>query len=97
MTSLSQQIRDFEDETLPDLVAQLGCNRSEALPNYLFVVGVGGNDVVFKYFLGRAFLRIDLRAFVTNLADALSKHLQVLQKYFQIQKLIIKKRKHATS
>ncbi|BFG41058.1 hypothetical protein CerSpe_273320 [Prunus speciosa] len=48
--NLSQQIRDFEEETLPELEAELGCKSSESLPSYLFVVGVGGNDYMFNYF-----------------------------------------------
>lgn len=81
VTSLSQQIRDFEEVTLPELEAQLGCASSESLPNYLFVVGVGGNDIVFNYFLRKTYLRVDILTFTANLTATLATHLQVHFKF----------------
>ncbi|POO00261.1 Lipase [Trema orientale] len=78
VTSLSQQIRDFEEVTLPELEAQLGCRSSDSLPNYLFVVGVGGNDIVFNYFLRNIYLRVDPLRFTANLTATLATHLQKL-------------------
>lgn len=97
MTSLSEQIRDFEHVTLPALESELGCSRTDLLPRYLFVVGVGGNDIVFNYFLKGAFPRVDLRTFVADLITTLSKHLQVnlmgnsFHKIFSLSKFFLNK------
>ncbi|CAN6543773.1 unnamed protein product [Malus baccata var. baccata] len=76
--SLSQQIRDFEEVTLPELEAQLACNSSQSLPRYLFVVGVGGNDYMFNYFLKRSYLQIDLQTFTATLIASLAQKLKKL-------------------
>ncbi|KAH0976435.1 hypothetical protein GBA52_026154 [Prunus armeniaca] len=75
--NLSQQIRDFEEETLPELEAELGCKSSESLPSYLFVVGVGGNDYMFNYFARRSYLQLGLEAFTRRLIASLAQKLQV--------------------
>ena len=77
VTSLKQQIRNFEELTLPDLEAQLGVNRSESLSNYLFVVGVGGNDISFNYFLHAIKLNVSLPAFTATMTTLLSAQLKV--------------------
>ncbi|CAB4319937.1 unnamed protein product [Prunus armeniaca] len=76
--NLSQQIRDFEEETLPELEAELGCKSSESLPSYLFVVGVGGNDYMFNYFARRSYLQLGLEAFTRRLIASLAQKLQKL-------------------
>ncbi|XP_024020368.1 GDSL esterase/lipase At1g29670 [Morus notabilis] len=78
VTSLSQQIRDFQEVTLPELEVQLGCNSSDSLPGYLFVVGVGGNDILFNYFLRQTYPRVDPQTFTANLTAILSQRLQKL-------------------
>ncbi|KAF7141656.1 hypothetical protein RHSIM_Rhsim06G0100300 [Rhododendron simsii] len=78
--SLSQQMRNFEEVTLPDLNAQLGCSSRESLPNYLFVVGSGGNDYSFNYFLRKSSssnYTTGLEAFTSNLITKLSGQLKV--------------------
>ncbi|KAL2538804.1 Triacylglycerol lipase [Forsythia ovata] len=48
--SLNAQIRNFEAVTLPDLEVQLRSKSRETLPQFLFVVGSGGNDYSLNYF-----------------------------------------------
>ncbi|KAA8546340.1 hypothetical protein F0562_002921 [Nyssa sinensis] len=74
--SLNQQIRNFEEVTLPDLEVQLGCSSRESLPHYLFVVGSGGNDYSFNYFISNT--NVSLEAFTANLTTKLSLHLKKL-------------------
>jgi hypothetical protein len=76
--SLNQQIRNFEEVTLPFLEAEMGFQRRELLPKYLFVVGSGGNDYSFNYFLRQSNANVsDLEAFTANLTRKLSGQLQV--------------------
>jgi hypothetical protein len=84
--SLSQQIRNFEKVTLPDLEAQLGYRSRVVLPNYLFVVGTGGNDYSFNYFLMKSNSNVSLQAFTTNLTSSLSEHLKVMFFFFFLLK-----------
>ncbi|KAF3447384.1 hypothetical protein FNV43_RR12570 [Rhamnella rubrinervis] len=72
--SLNEQIRNFEEVTLPDLEAQLGCKSAESLAHYLFVVGTGGNDYSFNYFLNPS--NLSLEAFTTNLTASLSQKIK---------------------
>ncbi|XP_059630868.1 GDSL esterase/lipase At1g29670-like [Cornus florida] len=76
--SLNQQIREFEEVTLPDLEKQLGCNSRESLPHYLFVVGSGGNDYSLNYFLTRSASNVSLEVFTANLTNNLSLQLKKL-------------------
>ncbi|KAE8709815.1 putative zinc finger protein [Hibiscus syriacus] len=78
--TLNQQIRNFEDITLPELKKQLGCKRgsSELIKNYMFVVGTGGNDYSFNYFLRRGDNNPTLQAFTANLTSSLSLQLKKL-------------------
>ncbi|GMI83217.1 hypothetical protein like AT1G29670 [Hibiscus trionum] len=78
--TLNQQIRNFEEITLPDLEQQLGCKgrSSEVLKNYMFVVGTGGNDYSFNYFLRRGNINVTLQAFTANLTNSLSLQLKKL-------------------
>ncbi|XP_062097287.1 GDSL esterase/lipase At1g29670-like [Humulus lupulus] len=78
VTSLSQQMRDFEEVTLPELENVLGCRSYDSLPNYLFVIGVGGNDIVFNYFLRRIYLTVDALTFTASLTATLANYLQKL-------------------
>ncbi|KAL6211378.1 hypothetical protein ACLB2K_016605 [Fragaria x ananassa] len=75
-TSLSQQVMDFEVVTLAELEAHLGCNSSQSLPNYLIVVGVGGNDYMLNYFLRKLYLLISIETFTANLIASLDQKLQ---------------------
>ncbi|XVF63244.1 hypothetical protein PTKIN_Ptkin09bG0072000 [Pterospermum kingtungense] len=76
--SLNQQIRNFEEVTLPELENQLGRKSREILANYLFVVGAGGNDYSFNYFLRRPDQHVSLHAFTANLTHSLSQQLKKL-------------------
>ncbi|KAF4377198.1 hypothetical protein G4B88_009190 [Cannabis sativa] len=78
VTSLRQQIKDFEEESLPELENVLGCTTNDSLPNYLFVVGVGGNDIVFNYFLRKTYLTMDPQTFTKNLTVVLAQYIQIL-------------------
>ncbi|XP_030526729.1 GDSL esterase/lipase At4g16230-like [Rhodamnia argentea] len=81
VTSLSQQIRNFEGVTLPDLEAQVGCPSGESLlGNHVFVVGTGSNDYTFNYFLSANRKHPLLRSFTANLISSLSLELQKLYK-----------------
>ncbi|KAF5467647.1 hypothetical protein F2P56_011879 [Juglans regia] len=76
--NLNQQIRNFEKVTLPELEAQVGCTSGVVLPNYLFIVGTGGNDYSFNYFLSKSNSNVSLQAFTANLTAALSQQLKKL-------------------
>ncbi|KAK2966997.1 hypothetical protein RJ640_003353 [Escallonia rubra] len=76
VTSLNQQIKNFEEVTLPILKAEQLRRGDELLPNYLFVVGSGGNDYTLNYFLGRS--NTSLEAFTQNLIMTLSRQLKKL-------------------
>ncbi|KAJ6764001.1 hypothetical protein OIU79_024527 [Salix purpurea] len=76
--SLNQQLRNFEEVTLPDLEAQMGFRRRELLPEFLFVVGTGGNDYSFNYFLRQSTANASLEVFTANLTKILSGRLQKL-------------------
>ncbi|KAL4651630.1 hypothetical protein ACB092_01G174200 [Castanea dentata] len=76
--SLNQQIRNFEKVTLPELEAQLGHRSRVVLPNYLFVVGTGGNDYTFNYFLMKSSINVSLEAFTANLTSSLSQQIKKL-------------------
>lgn len=75
--SLNQQIRNFENVTLPELEEQTKCKSKESLKNYLFVVGSGGNDYSLNYFLGLATKNITIQDFTANLTMTLSHQLKV--------------------
>lgn len=80
--SLRKQISYFEGTTLGELEAELGCGSQEFLSQFLFVVGTGGNDYSFNYFLKNPpNSQLDtvesLRAFTSNLTASFSLHLQV--------------------
>lgn len=74
---MNEQIRNLESVTVPDLENQLGCKSNEALSNYLFVVGTGGNDFSLNYFLKFPNNNATLTSFISDLITALSKQLQV--------------------
>lgn len=79
MTSLNQQIRNFEAVTLPELERQMGNNNSiEILSDFLFVVGSGGNDYSLNYFVGLSNSNVSLLAFTTTLTATLSAQLKVI-------------------
>ncbi|OMO97879.1 Lipase, GDSL [Corchorus capsularis] len=76
--TLNQQIKNFEEVTVPELEKETGNNgsREELLSNYLFVVGTGGNDYSFNYFLRNP--NVSLQAFTANLTNSLSLQLKKL-------------------
>ncbi|KAM7279226.1 hypothetical protein ACFE04_006360 [Oxalis oulophora] len=79
--SLSEQIRNFEEVTLPEFDDQVRSSSGESsiLENYLFVVGTGGNDYSFNYFMKKQQnISISLEAFTTNLTASLSAQLKKL-------------------
>ncbi|KAF5207802.1 GDSL esterase/lipase [Thalictrum thalictroides] len=73
--TLNQQIKNFEEITLPELKAQLG---NTTLSKYLFVVGSGGNDYLLNYFLPTNPRKISLPDFTANLTQSLSTQIQKL-------------------
>ncbi|KAK2980912.1 hypothetical protein RJ640_013414 [Escallonia rubra] len=77
VTSLNQQIKNFEEVTLPILKEEQLRRGDELLPNYLFVVGSGGNDYSLNYFLGKS-NSTSLEAFTQNLTTTLSRQLKKL-------------------
>ncbi|KAJ0086429.1 hypothetical protein Patl1_07880 [Pistacia atlantica] len=86
-TNLNAQIDNFETVTLPALEAQLGSKRSDFLPNYLFVVGTGGNDYLFNYFTPKFIFKnaTDLHpeVFAENLANLLYQKLHIIHLLMQ--------------
>ncbi|KAJ0024591.1 hypothetical protein Pint_07778 [Pistacia integerrima] len=80
-TNLNTQIDNFEMVTLPALEAQLGRKTSDFLPNYLFVVGTGGNDYLFNYFTPKFIFKnatdLNPEVFAENLANLLYQKLHV--------------------
>ena len=62
---------------MPELEKLAGRGREELLPNYLFVVGTGGNDYSFNHFLRRSNINVSLEAFTANLTNTLSLQLKV--------------------
>ncbi|XP_049380922.1 GDSL esterase/lipase At1g29670-like [Solanum stenotomum] len=75
---MNEQIRNLESVTIPELEKQLGCKSNEALSNYLFVVGTGGNDFSLNYFLKFPFNNSTLPGFISKLITGLSQQLQKL-------------------
>ncbi|GLT41440.1 hypothetical protein SLA2020_155060 [Shorea laevis] len=79
ITSLNQQIKNFEEVTLPQLEKEMSCKGIDLVANYLFVVGSGGNDYSFNYFLKRSNRSsASLQAFTSNLTLTLSQQLKKL-------------------
>ncbi|KAG8660742.1 hypothetical protein MANES_02G189200v8 [Manihot esculenta] len=76
--SLNQQMRNFEEVTLPELEIEMGMQTRKLLRKYLFVVGTGGNDYSFNYFLRPFNETVSLQVFTANLTDSLSKQLEKL-------------------
>ncbi|EEF29068.1 zinc finger protein, putative [Ricinus communis] len=78
--SLNQQIKNFEEVTLPELEGEVGKRSGELLKNYLFVVGTGGNDYSLNYFLNPSNANVSLELFTANLTNSLSGQLEKLYK-----------------
>ncbi|XP_073287628.1 GDSL esterase/lipase At1g29670-like [Primulina huaijiensis] len=76
--SLNQQIRNFEEYTLPELEIQLENKSKEILPQFLFLVGTGGNDYSLNYFMGLSNSNTSIEDFTANLITALAHHLMRL-------------------
>lgn len=60
---------------MPDLEAHVDCKSEELLARYLFVVGTGGNDYSFNYFLNPS--STSAEAFTANLTVSLSQKIKV--------------------
>ncbi|XP_031247110.1 GDSL esterase/lipase At4g16230-like [Pistacia vera] len=78
VVSLNEQIRNFDEVTLPELKTHVDCRSTDLLHNYLFVVGSGGNDYSFNYFLTQANANVSVEAFTDNLINSLSQQLKKL-------------------
>ncbi|XP_073134361.1 GDSL esterase/lipase At1g29670-like [Henckelia pumila] len=79
VTSLNQQIRNFEDYTLPELMEmELGSKSKEILAQFLFLVGSGGNDYSLNYFMGLSNSNTSIEVFTANLISNLAHHLMRL-------------------
>ncbi|XP_050214754.1 GDSL esterase/lipase At4g16230-like [Mercurialis annua] len=78
--SLNEQLKNFEEVTLPELKAEVGKRSGEVLKKYLFVVGSGGNDYTLNYFLNLSDANVSLQFFTANLTKSLSTQLQKLYK-----------------
>ncbi|XP_075516122.1 GDSL esterase/lipase At1g29670-like [Primulina tabacum] len=77
--SLNQQIRNFEEYTLPELEMQWGNKSKEILPQFLFLIGSGGNDYSLNYFMGLSnSTNTSIEAFTANLITTLAHHLMRL-------------------
>ncbi|XP_010277653.1 PREDICTED: GDSL esterase/lipase At1g71250-like [Nelumbo nucifera] len=77
--NLNQQIKNFEEVTLPQLGDQLGRKTTEtSISDYLFVVGTGGNDYLLNYFLPNRPIKLSLGAFTSDLIAQLSQQLEKL-------------------
>ncbi|KAK4359016.1 hypothetical protein RND71_021245 [Anisodus tanguticus] len=76
--SMNEQIRNLETVTVPELEKQLGCKSNEALSNYLFVVGTGGNDFSLNYFLNFPNNNATLKGFISKLIIRLTQQFQRL-------------------
>ncbi|XP_065848312.1 GDSL esterase/lipase At1g71250-like [Euphorbia lathyris] len=76
VTGLNKQIENFVERTLPALETQLGIKSDKFLRNYMFVVGIGGNDYTNNYFARP--MNQTLQAFTNNLILALSAKFKIL-------------------
>ncbi|CAN1235157.1 GDSL esterase/lipase At5g08460 [Linum perenne] len=74
--SLSEQIREFENSTLPKLEKYLCTSRKKLLAKYLILVGAGGNDYSLNYFLNLTNPRPNLEDFTSNLSSSLTAKIQ---------------------
>lgn len=74
---MNKQIENFQNVTIPELEKQLGDKSGKSVANYLFVVGSGGNDYTFNYFLSKDSSNVSLEAFTTKLTSTLSYQLKV--------------------
>ncbi|CAA0827846.1 GDSL esterase/lipase [Striga hermonthica] len=78
VTSLNQQISNFETVTVPDLEQQnSGKSPEKIVSEFVFVVGSGANDYTFNYFLGFAG-NVTVEDFTANLTSNLSNQLKRL-------------------
>ncbi|XP_057973329.1 GDSL esterase/lipase At1g71250-like [Malania oleifera] len=84
--SMNEQIKKFEEITVPELEAEVGRrSRESLLHEYLFMVGTGGNDYSLNYFLRKSNSHhnttvSDLQAFTAILTASLSSQLKKLYK-----------------
>nr|XP_017256980.1 PREDICTED: GDSL esterase/lipase At1g29670-like [Daucus carota subsp. sativus] len=76
--SLNEQIKKFEEVTLPEMENQLESSSRESLSKYLFVIGSGGNDYTLNYFFTKSQANISVQAFSANLTSTLFTQLKKL-------------------
>ncbi|KAL0904032.1 hypothetical protein M5K25_026103 [Dendrobium thyrsiflorum] len=86
VVSLSQQIRNFQNRTLPDFEAQLRARckdrfSNDYLSDYLFVVGTGGNDYLLNYFAPDKEQKPSLSQFTEVLVSKLTRQLKKLYRH----------------
>lgn len=74
MLSLNEQIRLFENVTLPNLEN----SSRESLSRYLFVIGSGGNDYTLNYFLNISQSNATVQEFTDMLIATLSSQIKVI-------------------
>ncbi|KAL2893678.1 hypothetical protein RDABS01_009587 [Bienertia sinuspersici] len=75
---MNQQIKNFEEVTLPELKKLLGNNSTEKLGQYLFMIAAGNNDFEMNYFLQKSSSRPSVPVFVNNLTSTFSNQLKRL-------------------
>ncbi|KAK1371864.1 GDSL-like Lipase/Acylhydrolase superfamily protein [Heracleum sosnowskyi] len=76
--NLNEQIKYFEEVTLPELEKQGKNSSRESVSKYLFVVGSGGKNHTSNYFLNRSRSNISSHAFTDNLITTLSSQVKKL-------------------
>ncbi|KAL2893679.1 hypothetical protein RDABS01_009588 [Bienertia sinuspersici] len=76
--TMNQQIKNFEEVTLPELKKLLGNNSTEKLGQYLFMIAAGNNDFEMNYFLQKSSSRPSVPVFVNNLTSTFSNQLKRL-------------------
>ncbi|KAI5668437.1 hypothetical protein M9H77_18290 [Catharanthus roseus] len=77
--TLNEQINKFENVIIPELKRQVEVGEErKGVGEYLFVVGTGGNDYSFNYFISEASSNVSIQVFTANLTSILSHQLQRL-------------------
>ncbi|KAL8110912.1 hypothetical protein AgCh_026612 [Apium graveolens] len=76
--SLHEQIKNFEEVTLPELQTRGEDSSRESLSKYLFVIGSGTNDYVLNYFMKKSQSNVSVREFTANLTTNLSSQIKKL-------------------
>ncbi|KAL8110914.1 hypothetical protein AgCh_026613 [Apium graveolens] len=78
--SLDEQIKNFEEVTLPELQVQWEKSSRDPLSNYLFVIGGGANDYMLNYYMNKSKSDVGVQEFTANLTINLSSQIKKLYK-----------------